>query len=314
MPLGGGEKTVLLLPSPAKESHMSKKTVVVTGGSGALGQVVVSRLVESGYDVLSVDRKPHPGGHRRAWVADLLDAGTMYEATRRAFAVVHLAAHIAPDLASDCTTFNDNVRMTYNVLKAGTDNGVMRFVLASSTAVYGFLYGKRKDVPKFLPASETYPTLATDPYGLSKIVGERLADAFTETSGACITSLRFPGVNYDPQFKRIRTLLSDPAFRAPGFWSYVDVRDAVASIELSLKRDAPGHKFFNVACTSSNMAEPTAELVKRFFPGLEISHKLSSTQNWSGIDSSAAFIELGYQSKFRWEDSAPWKIQPPRYS
>ncbi len=279
---------------------MKKQTILVTGGSGALGQVVVSQLVEAGFNVLSLDRRPHPTGHRRAWVVDLLDVGTIYEASRDAFAIVHLAAHIAPDLASDCATFNDNVRMTYNVLKAGTDNGVKRIVLASSTAVYGFLYGRRGDTPQFLPANEKHPTQATDPYGLSKIVGERLADAFAETAEAAITSLRFPGINYDPKFERVKRLLADPRFRAPGFWSYVDVRDAAASVVLALQRQRAGHQAFNIACDTSNMAEPTSELVARFYPQLSCTSS-PHDRNWSGIDSSAAAAALGFRPRFRWE-------------
>lgn len=283
---------------------MKKETIVVTGGSGALGQAVVSQLVESGFDVLSLDRKPHPTGHRRAWVVDLLNAGTLYEASRGAFAIVHLAAHIAPDLASDCATFNDNVCMTYNVLKAGTDNGVKRIVLASSTSVYGFLYGRRGDTPEFLPATEEHPTLATDPYGLSKIVGERLADAFSEKAQIAITSLRFPGINYDPKFERVRKLLADPAFRAPGFWSYVDVRDAATSVALALAREAVGHRAFNIACDTSNMAEPTTKLINQFYPALPVNVALDDSKNWSGIDSTAASLELGFRPQFRWEDMA----------
>ncbi len=279
---------------------MSSKSVVVTGGSGALGQVVVSELVKAGYAVLSLDRRPHPNGHRRAWVVDLLDAGSLYEASKGAHAVVHLAAHIAPDLASDCATFNDNVRMTYNVLKAATDSGVGNVVLASSTAVYGFLYGRRDDTPQFLPASERHPTLATDSYGLSKIVGERLADAFAEKCATRITSLRFPGINYDPKFERVKRLLADPGFRAPGFWSYVDVRDAAASVVLALQRQGAGHQAFNIACDTSNMAEPTSELVARFYPQLSCTGS-PHDRNWSGIDSSAAAAALGFKPRFRWE-------------
>ncbi len=48
-----------------------------------------------------------------------------------------------------------------------------------------------------------------------------------------MTSLQFPGINYDPKYERVRRHLTDPAFRAPGFWSYVDVRDAAAAVRLA---------------------------------------------------------------------------------
>jgi nucleoside-diphosphate-sugar epimerase len=281
---------------------MGHDLIVVTGGSGALGQQVITELLGHGWQVLSLDRRPHPAGHKRAWVVDLLDSGSVYEACQGAAGIVHLAAHIAPDLASDCVTFGDNVRMTYNVLKAATDNNLRKVVLASSTAVYGFLYGRKGETPAYLPADERHPTLPTDPYGLSKVVGERVADSFAAKSQATITSLRFPGISYDPKYERVQRLLKDPAFRAPGFWSYVDVRDAAAAVRLALHRDGPGHRAYNIACDTSNMRQPTAELIKSFFPHLpEV--RLSSESNWSGIDCSAARMDLGFVPKYRWEQA-----------
>jgi len=276
--------------------------IVVTGGSGELGQAVVAELLGAGYQVLSLDRRPHPSGHKRSWVVDLLDSGALFEATQGAYAVVHLAAHIAPDLASDTKTFNDNVAMTYNVLRASSGNGVKKVVLASSTAVYGFLYGNRGKTPPYLPADEAHPLLAHDPYGLSKIVGERMGEAFATAHDMVITSLRMPGVNYDPRFERVKRLLVDPGFRAPGFWSYVDARDAAAAVRLALDRSQPGHRAYNIACNTSNMAEPTAELVARYFPELH-DVRCDAPGNWSGIDCSAAASELGFTARHTWQDA-----------
>lgn len=282
---------------------MNSKKVVVTGGSGGLGQAVVETLLDAGYKVLSLDRRPHPSGHKPSWTVDLLNAGDLYEACKNSWAIVHLAAHIAPNLASDVNTFNDNVCMTYNVLKAATDMGVKHAVMASSTAVYGFLYGLHGETPDYLPADERHPMGPVDPYGLSKVVGERVADSFAKKEGMSICSLRFPGINYDEKYERVRRLTSDPAFRAPGFWSYIDVRDAARAVLLALEKGLPGHHAYNVACSSSNMRESTSELAKRFFPGLT-DVRMSPEGNWSGIDSSAAAKELGFVSSFRWEDAA----------
>ena len=92
--------------------------VVVTGGSGNFGQAVVAELTAHGHTVHSLDRRPHPGGHKPSWSADLREPGALYEACQGADALVHLAAHQAPGLTSDCVTFNDNSSMTYNALKA----------------------------------------------------------------------------------------------------------------------------------------------------------------------------------------------------
>jgi nucleoside-diphosphate-sugar epimerase len=274
--------------------------IVVTGGSGQLGQMVVSELCKHGHQVLSLDRKPHPAGFRSSWTVDLLNPASLFEACAGADGIVHLAAHIAPNLTTDCATFNDNVSMTYNLLRAASQCGVKRTVLASSIAAYGYLYGLRGETPDYLPVDEDHPCRPTDPYGLSKIAGERLADAFAQDGGMSIASLRLPGVNYDPEFRRIKDLMKDPGFRRPGFWTYIDVRDAAVVCRLAVEASFSGHRIFNAAAPSSNMKEDTKELIDRYMPQLK-EIRTTATENWSGIDSSRAERELGFRAEHVWE-------------
>lgn len=278
---------------------MSMK-IVVTGGSGQLGQRVVHELCEHGHQVLSIDRKPHPAGFRPSWTIDLLSPASLFEACAEAEGIVHLAAHIAPNLTTDCATFNDNVNMTYNVLRVASQCGVGRVVLASSIAAYGYLYGMAGSTPDYLPVDEEHRCEPTDPYGLSKVVGERLADAFTLHGGMSIASLRLPGVNYDPAFRRIRDLMKDPGFRRSGFWSYIDVRDAATACRLAIEASFGGHRIFNIAASTSNMREPTHTLVDQFMPELK-AIRTNADGNWSGIDSSRAARELGFRAEHVWE-------------
>jgi len=274
--------------------------IVVTGGSGLLGRQVITELCGKGHEVLSLDRKPHPDGFRPSWTVDLKDSGSLHEACAGAQAVVHLAAHIAPNLASDCVTFNENVNLTYNVFKAASDMGVRRVVFASSIAAYGFLYGGRGDAPDYLPIDENHPCRPTDPYGLSKVVGETIADSFALRDPMTVASLRFPGINYDPSYERIKRIMNDPGYRRTGFWSYVDVRDAATACRLGVEIALTGHRIFNAAAPTSNMREPTEELIRRFFPGVKDIRR-SRPPNWSGVDSSRAEKELGFRAEHAWE-------------
>ena len=97
---------------------MRRMKIVVTGGSGQLGRQVVAELCAAGHAVLSVDRQPHPDGHSPARIGNLLDPAVLLDACAGADGLVHLAAHIAPNIASDTATFNDNTQMTYNALHA----------------------------------------------------------------------------------------------------------------------------------------------------------------------------------------------------
>lgn len=277
--------------------------VVVTGGSGLLGQQVLAELAAAGHQPFNLDRKPHPQGFRPTWIADLRGEGSLYQAFAGADAVIHLAAHIAPGLAPDCATFNDNVSLTYNVFKAASDMGLSRVVFASSIGAYGYLYGPVGVAPDYLPIDESHRSIPVDPYGLSKVVGETIADSFCVEGRMTAASLRFPGINYDPTFRRITGFLADPGYRQRGFWSYVDVRDAARGCRLALEAPLAGHQVFNMAAPGSNMREATAELAKRFFPGLKELRR-TTAGNWSGIDSSKAERLLGFHAEQAWEKYA----------
>ena len=275
--------------------------IVVTGGSDSLGQAVIVELGEHGHEVLSLDRAPHREGFRPSWTVDLTDPAGLYQACRGAAGVVHLAAYAAPGKATDCTTFNTNVSITYNVLQAALDMGVSRVVLTSSTAAYGYIYGAAAAVPDYLPVDEAHPSRPTDPYGLSKVVGERIADGFAADGRLSIASLRFPGITFDPEYRLMKQRMADPGARRSGFWAYIDARDAATSFRLALEADLDGHRVFNVAAPATSMEEPTVDLIRDHFPSVtDIRPGLNP--RWSGIDSSHAETELGFSAQYGWED------------
>src|SRR5919198_747647 len=105
------------------------KKIVVTGGSGRLGQLVIKDLLAHDYEVLSLDRIAPREKLCPSWIADLRNSGDLYEALKDADGVAHLGAYQAPDLAPDSETFSNNVSATYNVVKAAADLGVNQVVL-----------------------------------------------------------------------------------------------------------------------------------------------------------------------------------------
>jgi nucleoside-diphosphate-sugar epimerase len=276
--------------------------VVVTGGSGLLAQSVIAELTQHGHEVLALDQRPHPANYKPSWVVDLSEPGALFEACHSAGGLVHLAAFAAPNKATDCNVFNTNVTITYNALKAAQTMGVGRVVLVSSTAAYGYLYGADDAVPDYLPIDETHPCRPIDSYGLSKVVSERIADSFAAASDLQIVSLRFPGINFDPEFKLLRKRMDDPAARRSGFWAYLDVRDAASACRLALEAVLPGHRVLNVAAPTTSMPEPTEELIRRFLPGV-IDIRPKGNARWSGVDSSRAERELGFGARYLWESS-----------
>lgn len=274
--------------------------VIVTGGSGRLGQHAISHLLERGCEVLSLDIVPPPAKLCDSWLCDLRRAGDLYEAFRGADAAIHLGAYQAPNLAPDCETFGNNVSATYNVLKAAVDLGVPRVVCASSIAAYGFLYAPKIWAPDYLPLDEAYPCRPQDPYALSKVFGEQLADSCTGYSDITVASLRFSGVNFDLAYEELPRRWADPGAWMGTFWSYVDARDAAVACRLALEAPLSGHEVFNIAAPTSRYPEPTDELVRRYIPGTKIREGYSG--HWGGLDVTKAADTLGFTAAHVWRD------------
>jgi nucleoside-diphosphate-sugar epimerase len=280
---------------------MSNMKIVVTGGSGRLGQHVIRELQNHGHEVLSLDRVVPQTKLCPSWIADLTRAGDIYQAVRGADGMIHLAGYQAPDLAPDSETFGNNVTATYNVLHAAAALRVRKVVIASSTAAFGFLYARRPWLPEYLPLDEKHPCKPQDPYGLSKLVGEKIAGSFAEVDEISICSLRFPGINFDPSYQGFAERWQDPSIKLGRFWSYIDARDAACACRLALEAAVRGHEIVLVAAPTSTMRQPTDELMRVYLPGVKKARQ-DLNGNWSGVNSTRARELLGFEAKHVWEN------------
>lgn len=278
------------------------KKVVVTGGSGRLGQFVIRELLARRYQVLSLDRVLPREKLCVSWLVDLCQPGDLFEALRDAFGVVHLGAYQAPNLAPDAETLSNNVTATYNVLRAAADMGVKKIVMASSTAAFGFIYATRLWAPEYLPLDERHPSKPQDSYGLSKVLGEQIADSIVSVHPELtVSSLRFPGVNFDLSYESFRERWRNPRSRTSGFWTYIDARDAATTCRLALEAKFHGHEVFIASASLNCMIQPTRQLVREFLPkGVPIK-KVSGT-HWSCVDSAKARRVLGFKPEHVWQN------------
>src|SRR6266851_9118522 len=124
-----------------------KSVVLVTGGAGFIGSHLVDALLDQGWAVRvldnlstgSIDNLRHCRGEVEIIEGDLRDLNTCYRACKGVETVFHQAAlpsvpvSIADPLASNAV----NVDGTLQMLMAARDEGVRRFVFASSSSVYG---------------------------------------------------------------------------------------------------------------------------------------------------------------------------------
>ena len=213
---------------------MSKR-VLVTGGSGFLGINEIRNLLSRGITTIrSLDLVEFDYPERdqiEAVVGDIRDVEMVEKCMRNIDWVIHTAA--ALPLYSEQDIMTTDVDGTRNLLKAASDAGVERFVMISSTAVYG--------IPDHHPLYETDPLVGVGPYGRAKIMAEEVCLEFRE-SEMCVPIIR-PKSFVGPERLGVFALFYDWACTGHGFpmigngrnrYQLLDVADLCEAIWLTL--------------------------------------------------------------------------------
>jgi nucleoside-diphosphate-sugar epimerase len=168
------------------------RAVCVTGGAGFIGSHLVHTLVTLGAHVTVLDNLSSGNRDNLAAVESQIrfiqGSVTDYEAcltaTKGLDTVFHLAAMVSvvESTKNPLLCHMINVSGTANILNACKANKVQRFVLSSSSAVYGPIDGI---------ASEHMPCAPISPYGYSKWLGELLCQKYASLHGIRTVCLRY---------------------------------------------------------------------------------------------------------------------------
>jgi UDP-glucose 4-epimerase len=137
--------------------------VLVTGGSGFIGKYIVKELEELGFEVENWDITNGK---------NLFGQTNVPEGTE---VIIHLAAQLEILDVNPVTELVTNVEATIHMLELARKGHVKRFVLASSTAVYG--------EPTHLPSKETSTIKPFWSYGASKVAAEAYVQQYERLYG-----------------------------------------------------------------------------------------------------------------------------------
>lgn len=172
--------------------------ILVTGGSGFVGANLVTTLLERGHQVRSFDRVPSPlPAHPKlsTVVGDITSAEDVATAVADIDTIIHTAAII--DLMGGATvteeyrrrSFSVNVEGTKNLVHAGQQAGVQRFVYTASNSV---VMGGQDIVN----GDETMPytTRFNDLYTETKVVAEQYVLGQNGEHGMLTCSIRPSGI------------------------------------------------------------------------------------------------------------------------
>ncbi len=164
---------------------------LITGGAGYIGSHVVSAMRAAGHATVVLDDLSSGSADRvpdvPLVVGNVLD-GELVGRTLRDHAVegiVHLAAKKAVEesVQRPLYYYRQNVEGLRVLLQEATDAGVASVVFSSSAAVYG--------APDVELIEEDAACRPVNPYGETKLAGERMVAAVAVATGLRYTSLRY---------------------------------------------------------------------------------------------------------------------------
>lgn len=165
-------------------------TWLITGGAGYVGAHVVAAMRETGERVVVLDDLSTGDsqrlGHVDLVVGSVQDRALVTRVLREhdVRGIVHVAAkkEVEDSVRRPLYYYRENVDGLLALLEAATAAGVESFVFSSSAAVYG--------APDVDLVTEDTACLPVNPYGETKLVGERMIGAVAENG------LRFVNLRY----------------------------------------------------------------------------------------------------------------------
>lgn len=165
--------------------------ILVTGGAGYIGSHAVKALGKAGHEICVFDNLST--GHEWAVLSGKLVRGDLEDRAAidrviRDFspdAVMHFAAYIQVEesVREPLKYYRNNVANSLNLLEVLRENGVANFVYSSTAAVYG--------IPEKIPIAEDAPMSPINPYGMTKVMIERVLADLAASADFRYVALRY---------------------------------------------------------------------------------------------------------------------------
>ena len=222
-------------------------TVLVTGGSGFIGQHLVSVLAARGLEVRVLDRQaPTKALPCVSYIeGSVLDPKAVDRAVSGADEVFHLAGLPGMWLPDKAEFHAVNCEGTANVIAAARKRGVLRFLHCSTESI---LF---RNTPSTDAAED--PLLSADdmpgPYTRSKLRAEQLAmtaaaSGFPVIIGSPTMPIGAHDQNLTPPAAMLRHFLrAGPHLYLDFIVNLVDVRDVAAGLVLAMERGRSGQRY-----------------------------------------------------------------------
>lgn len=165
--------------------------VVITGGAGYIGSHCNRYFNQQGIETIIVDNLCN--GNKEAIVGGKLVVGDFGDRQlmnqifqeNKIDAVIHFAAHadVNDSVKNPSKYYENNVTNMISLLDAMVENNVNYIVFSSSAAIFG--------EPQYIPIDEAHQKKPINPYGMTKLIGERILNDYERAYGLHYCALRY---------------------------------------------------------------------------------------------------------------------------
>ena len=238
---------------------MSK--IIILGGSGFLGKSLLSRLKKEKFRVKAMIHSNDVDISTEKFKGNILSKSFIDEEMSRGDIMINLVGQYSGDISN----FIDlNVTGGLNPLNSCVKKKASRIILISTINVYGENMAH--------PSKETDRPLTEDPYGVIKLVTEKMYEYYSKAFGLDVTILRLSHI-YGPDKKiGIVSVLLNSAAKNKSYtlfnngkqhrdFLYVD--DALDGITQAVKLQQKGFCIFNISAGERYSTKDLVEIIEK---------------------------------------------------
>lgn len=250
---------------------MTKKKILLTGGTGFVGREVLSKLIESNkYHVTLLSRRSIKTVEVEQVIAtDITSKESLSEAFKSEIdTVIHCAArvHVMNETALDpLAEFRKiNVDGTLKLAQKAIENGVKRFIFVSTIKVNGETTDKNR------PFTANDIPAPIDPYGISKYEAEKALLSLAAKSNLEVVIIRpvlvyGPGVkaNFESMMRWINKGVPLPLGAIKNKRSFVSIYNLVDFILACIEHPNAANEIFLVSDGEDLSLTETLGLIKK---------------------------------------------------
>ena len=286
-------------------------SIMVTGGTGFIGNRIIRKLVERGEDVVCFDLAP-PRANLEPYLdriqlyrGDITQVPHLLEAvnTHRVHKIIHMAALLPPD-TEDRPHFGMlvNIQGANNVFETARWTGVERVVYASSIAVYGVqeTFGRR-------PINEDDLAAPINVYGMTKAANDFAAGKYRERYGMDLRGVRICTVFGHGRVTGMTgmiggLLMSLPAVGKPVSMPFdpeeaspmIHAEDAAEIFVQVALSDRLNHPIYISGGHLATIRD-LADIVRRYVPDAQITTGAQPVPHVYLVDNSRMLGDIGYE-------------------